>query len=48
MKHLTDEELRKVRLAGKIARGLKGVVYLAILFLLALIVMAIIIQVNGG
>ena len=47
MKHLTDEELRKVRLAGNIARGLKGVVYLAILFLLALVAMAVIIQIGG-
>lgn len=48
MKHLTDEELRKVRLAGSIVRGLKWIVWLIMLFLVGLTVAAIIIQVNGG
>lgn len=48
MKHLTDEELRRVRLAGNIARGLRGVLYLVVVFLIALVVAAIIIQSKGG
>ena len=48
MNKLTDEELRKVRLAGSIARTMKGVMWLAVLFVVGLIIAAIIIQINGG
>lgn len=46
---LTDDELRKVRLAGHVARGLRwGILLLVVPFIIALIVMAIVIQSTGG
>ena len=43
---LTDEELRKVKPAGKIAGGLKYVVYMMAFFLLCIVGLALYIQAN--
>jgi len=37
MENLTDAERKRLRVAGKVARGLRYVLYLAILFVLLLL-----------
>ena len=45
---LTNEELRRIRLAGNVARVGLAVVYLGAFFLLCIVGLAIYIQANGG
>ena len=48
MRNLTDEERRRVQLAGEIARGLRYFLYLVAAGVLALLALGLYIHFTGG
>ena len=48
MAKLTDEELRRVRTAGQLARGLRYFLYLVLIFVAVLFAVGLYIYFKGG